>query len=74
MAAVDTGYLPNWSRSLSHAIAVVGYDDAAKTYTYVDTCGVRCNGSSKAKNGGVWTLSQTALFQGITHDGAGYVR
>jgi hypothetical protein len=74
VAAVDTGYLPNWSRSLSHAITVVGYDDVASTYKYTDTCGVHCNGSSKSKNGGVWTIAQTALFNAIEADGAGYVK
>ncbi len=74
VAAVDTGYLPNWSRSLSHAITIVGYDDVATTYKYTDTCGVHCNGSSKSKNGGVWTIAQTALFHGIESDGAGYVK
>ena len=74
VAAVDTGYLPNWSRSLSHAITVVGYDDTASTYKYTDTCGVHCNGSSKSKNGGVWTIGQTALFDAIESDGAGYVK
>lgn len=74
VAAVDTGYLPNWSRSLSHAITIVGYDDAATTYKYTDTCGTHCNGSSKSKNGGVWTIAQTALFNGIESDASGYVK
>lgn len=74
VAAVDTGYLPNWSRSLSHAITVVGYDDATSTYKYTDTCGVHCNGSSKSKNGGVWTVAQATLFDAIEADGAGYVK
>ena len=74
VVAADTGYLPNWSRSLSHAITVVGYDDAAVTYKYTDTCGVHCNGSSKAKNGGVWTIAQTTLYDAIEADGAGYVK
>jgi hypothetical protein len=74
VVAADTGYLPNWSRSLSHAITVVGYDDKASTYKYTDTCGVHCNGSAKAKNGGVWTIGQTKLFDAIVADGAGYVK
>lgn len=74
VAAANTGYLPNWSRSLSHAITIVGYDDIATTYKYTDTCGVHCNGSGKAKNGGVWTIAQSALFDAITSDGAGYVK
>jgi hypothetical protein len=74
VAAADTGYLPNWSRALSHAITIVGYDDVASTYKYTDTCGVHCNGSPKSKNGGVWTLAQTTLFNAIESDGAGYVK
>jgi len=74
VAAADTGLLPNWSRSLSHAITVVGYDDTASTYKYTDTCGVHCNGSAKSKNGGVWTIAQVALYNAIKSDGAGYVK
>ncbi len=74
VVAADTGYLPNWSRSLSHAITVVGYDDTAVTYKYTDTCGVHCNGSSKSKNGGVWTIAQGSLYSAIVADGAGYIK
>jgi hypothetical protein len=42
----STNRLPNWSRNLVHAIAVVGYDDSNDTYTYIDTCGTHCNSSS----------------------------
>ena len=74
VVAADTGLLPNWSRSLSHAITVVGYDDKTSTYKYTDTCGVHCNGSPKAKNGGVWTIAQVGLYDAIKADGAGYVK
>jgi hypothetical protein len=74
VVATDTAYLPNWSRSLSHAITVVGYDDVKTTYKYTDTCGVHCNGSANAKNGGVWTIAQSKLYDGIKADGAGYVK
>ncbi len=70
---VDTGYLPNWSRSLGHAIAVVGYDDSAHTYSYADTCGKPCNGSPNSKNGGINTIDQPSLFNAIVANGAGYV-
>jgi len=73
VVTVDTDYLPNWSRSLSHAITVVGYDDDARTYKYVDTCGKRCNGSSSSRNGGVWTIAQSTLYNGIKANGLGYV-
>ena len=71
---VDTGYLPNWSRALGHAIAIVGYDDSAGTYAYVDTCGKACNGSSQATNGGVWHVAQSKMHSAIAAFGAGYAR
>ncbi len=74
VVATDTGYLPNWSRSLSHAITIVGYDDVKSTFHYTDTCGVHCNGSSKAKNGGVWTIAQQEMLSAIVADGAGYIK
>lgn len=74
VVAADTGMLPNWSRSLSHAITVVGYDDKASTYKYTDTCGIHCNGSAKSKNGGVWTIAQTTLYQAVKTNGGGYVK
>jgi hypothetical protein len=54
--------LPNWSKSVIHAIAVVGYDDSAGTYTYIDTCGEHCNGSSgNQKVARNFTVSQSEL-------------
>jgi hypothetical protein len=37
---VTAGYLPNWRavNPVNHFIAITGYDDAAGTYTYLDTC------------------------------------
>jgi hypothetical protein len=74
IAATDTGDLPNWSRSLSHAITIVGYDDVASTFRYTDTCGKHCNGSANAKNGGVWTIAQKQMLAAIVADGAGYIK
>lgn len=74
VASVNTAYLPNWSRSLGHAIAIVGYDDTAGTYAYVDTCGKACNGASQATNGGIWHISQSRLYSAILSLGAGYAR
>jgi hypothetical protein len=74
LATVDTAFLPNWSRSLGHSILVIGYDDNAGTYAYVDTCGHRCNGSGQSTNGGVWHVSQTNLYRGILAHGSGYAR
>jgi len=60
---VMTDYLPNWTRTgLAHAITVYGFDDAADTYSYLDTCSVHCGSSS---NGGVHTINQTTLYNGI---------
>lgn len=73
VVAADTAYMPNWSRSLSHAITVVGYDDSKVTYKYTDTCGVHCNGSNNSKNGGVWTIAQSKLYDGIKADSGGYI-
>ena len=73
VAAVNTAYLPNWSRSIGHSIAIVGYDDTAKTYTYLDTCGRACNGSATSRNGGIYTVSQRSLYLAIGTWGTGYV-
>jgi hypothetical protein len=40
--------------------AVVGYDDTAKTYSVMDTCGPGCNSTGLAV--GVRTISQAALW------------
>ena len=74
LATVDTAYLPNWSRSLGHSILIIGYDDNAGTYAYIDTCGARCNGSAQATNGGVWHVAQGRLHTAIVALGAGYAR
>jgi hypothetical protein len=73
VAAVNTGYLPNWSRALGHTIAIVGYDDVAGTYTYLDTCGKLCNGSAGNRNGGVYTIGRRALYLAIASWGTGYL-
>jgi hypothetical protein len=73
VAAVDTAYLPNWSRSLGHTIVIVGYDDLARTYTYLDTCGKACNGSAGNRNGGIYTVSQRAMYLAIASWGTGYL-
>lgn len=35
---VNTSSLPNWSTSVKHFVAIIGYDDVAGTYKYLDTC------------------------------------
>ena len=58
----STNRLPNWSRNVTHAIAVVGYNDTAGTYTYIDTCGTRCNSSAgNQQTSRVFTVSQSVL-------------
>ena len=57
--------LPFWSvkptkSAVNHFVTVVGYDDAAKTYTVMDTCGTTCN--DRNMRSGVRTMSQAGLF------------
>jgi hypothetical protein len=60
-----TNSLPFWTvkstkSAVNHFVTVVGYDDAAKTYTVMDTCGKTCN--DRNMRSGVRTMSQAALF------------
>ncbi|MGD0121101.1 MAG: hypothetical protein ABSC46_00900 [Candidatus Limnocylindrales bacterium] len=60
-----THSLPNWSTkpaksAVNHFVSVVGYDDAAGTYTVMDTCGITCN--DRNMRAGVRTISQANLF------------
>jgi hypothetical protein len=69
IVVTKTSALPTWTNgTVVHAVAIVGYDDTAGTYTYLDTCGVRCGSSS---NGGVHTVNQTNLYNGIKNVGNG---
>lgn len=65
VAAVNTAYLGNWGsgHSVAHAIAIIGYNDTAGTYDYVDTCAAHCSYGSF--NGGVHTITQTNLYNAI---------
>jgi hypothetical protein len=65
VASVDTFYLPNWSKSLNHAITIIGFDDINGTYTFLDTCGHQCNGSANSTNGGIWNIDQHHLYQAV---------
>lgn len=63
-----SGLSPNWSNgTVIHAVSVIGYDDTAHTYTYLDTCGKNCGAS---QNGGVYTVDQTTLYNGIQAAGS----
>lgn len=72
VAEVDASYLPNWSgagRGIHHFISVIGYDNNAHTYTYLDTCGksTGCNtGTSGGTDGQAHTVSQSTMWQAIT--------
>ncbi len=54
-------------------MAIIGYNDTAGTYTYLDTCGKRCNGSGSAKNGSINTISQHNMYLAIHSHGTGIV-
>lgn len=63
IAITQTSALPGWNNpNVIHAIAIIGYDDVANTYTYIDTCGARCG---SGVNGGIHTVNQATLFNGI---------
>jgi hypothetical protein len=60
-----TNSLPYWyvkpTRSaVNHFVTIVGYDDAAGTYSVMDTCGTTCN--DRNTRAGVGTIGQAALY------------
>lgn len=68
MVDVDTAYLPNWGTShIPHSIAIIGYDDIAGTYTYVDTCMSQCRIGGGSQNTGTYTYSQSSMWIAMTH-------
>lgn len=83
VAAVDTFDLPNWQAATPsktshtrHAIAIVGYDNAANppTFTYLDTCGRSCNSRGGNRNGQIHVISQAQMVQALTDgNGMGFV-
>ncbi len=62
-------HLPNWGHNVPHTVTIVGYDNSAGTYTYLDTCGVSCGSTS---NGGTHTVSQSTMYQLIMNLGYGF--
>lgn len=67
---ITAGYLPNWraANPVNHFIAIIGYDDAAGTYTYLDTCKEYsgCNtGGADAPS--LHTADQSQLSAGVAH-------
>jgi hypothetical protein len=81
MAMADTYNLPNWQDGAKtphtrHAIAIVGYDNAANppTYTYTETCGVLCNRRGGNKDGAIHTIPQDDLVKSIQNTaGLGFI-
>lgn len=69
LVAVDTAYLPNWGISLAHAITIIGYDNVAGTYTYIDTCASRCRTGGGSQNTGTYTATQTAMWHALSSTG-----
>jgi hypothetical protein len=75
----DTYYLPNWKNGsrtphTRHSVAIVGYDNKAKTFTYLDTCGRSCNSRSGNANGQIHVISQAQMVQAVSQDwGMGFV-
>lgn len=68
VAIVDSYELPDWSHAhsnahVSHAIAIIGYDNNAGTYTYEQTCDSDCY-----THHGHYTISQSALESAIQQD------
>jgi len=64
---VNTAYLPSWAgknKSLSHYVAVTGYNSSNNTLTYVDTCGTGCGSDGN----GVYTISLSSLYNGIENN------
>ncbi len=73
IAVVNAKDLPSWSitKTIIHAIAIIGYDNTSQTYTYVETCGgPRTQSGTCGSNGqGVYTISQSQLYNAIQDTG-----
>jgi hypothetical protein len=75
----DTYYLPNWKNGsrtphTRHSVTIVGYDNEARTFTYLDTCGRSCNSRGGNANGQVHVISQAQMVQAVSQDwGMGFV-
>ena len=78
---LDTHGLPNWQNGkatphIRHAIAIVGYDNAANppTFTYIDTCGRACNNRGGNQNGALHVIAQAQMVKAIQDTvGSGFV-
>ncbi len=75
VVSVNDDYLPEWHQiHTSHFISIIGYDNNAGTYTYVETCGntscrTTCNQSTCNADGtGIYTISQQQLYNAVEND------
>lgn len=68
----STERLPNWNRSVRHAITIVGYNNSNDTFTYTDTCGKACGSTT---NGGTHTVSWDRVWERMrAWSGGGFIR
>jgi hypothetical protein len=70
IVGVNAQYLPNWTQQngvTGHYIAIVGYDDARNTWTYMDTCGPGCNSPSN-QPAGIYTVDQATMWNAETNN------
>ena len=80
IVSADTYYLPNWQGSrikhTRHSVTIVGYDNSANppTFTYLDTCGQRCNSRPGNGNGKVYKITQAQMVDAVSKDfGMGFI-
>lgn len=52
--------------TIAHTIAIIGYNDIAGTYTYVDTCASRCRIGGGSQNTGTYTYSQSSMWLAVS--------
>ncbi|GHO61751.1 hypothetical protein KSC_006430 [Ktedonobacter sp. SOSP1-52] len=71
---VNDAYLPDWANSpykgRGHYVSIIGYNNAAGTFTYEETCGPATCGTSSY---GQHTISQQQLLNGILSYGGALV-
>ena len=70
IAFVKTADLTNWHWAADHSLAVIGYNDINRTYTYIDTATVDAGMNS---NGGVFSMDQTAFFKAVQDEQLGWL-
>lgn len=67
---ITAGYLPNWrdANPVNHFVAITGYDDAAGTYTYLDTCKEYSGCNTGGFDGpSLHTADQLQFSAGVAH-------